>query len=215
MHAKAKFYQKSVDRFQVAATSMLIMNSEEKPTDAQLVVQTLAGEHESFGCLFDRYAKMVRAVVGRVSLDWSTVEDLTQESFLRAFRKLDQLREHERFGSWVVGIARQVARERKRTLSRDRHQFVGDSTETISDSSLEMSEVGETDDLKLLMKSLETLSEQEQLAIHAFFLQERNANQAAEILKLSRSGFYSVLKKAIAKLALLVQLDSRGEGVKR
>jgi RNA polymerase sigma-70 factor (ECF subfamily) len=99
------------------------------PNDAELVAETLADNREAFGELYDRHARMVRAVVLGVSGDWSAVEDMTQESFLRAFRKLATLREPARFCPWIVGIARHVARERRRTLRRDRHEFAAQPPE--------------------------------------------------------------------------------------
>jgi DNA-directed RNA polymerase specialized sigma24 family protein len=52
--------------------------------DAELVAASLAGDREAFGQLYDRHARMVRAVVLAVSNDWPSVDDMTQESFLRA-----------------------------------------------------------------------------------------------------------------------------------
>ncbi len=54
-------------------------------SDADLVAQTLAGNREAFGHLYDRYARLVRALVCGVTLDWPMVQDLTQETFLRAY----------------------------------------------------------------------------------------------------------------------------------
>jgi RNA polymerase sigma-70 factor (ECF subfamily) len=76
------------------------------PTDADLVAGTLSGNHEAFGELYDRHARMVRAVVAGVSGDWFAAEDMAQECFLRAYRSLARLRDPGRFGPWVVGIAR-------------------------------------------------------------------------------------------------------------
>ena len=72
--------------------------------------------------------RLVRAVVYRVGTDIPVVHDLTQECFLRAYRNLARLRRPDRFGSWVVGIARAVAREHRRSLRRDRHRFVSDES---------------------------------------------------------------------------------------
>ena len=58
-----------------------------EPTDADLVASVLAGDREAFGGLYDRYARLVRAVVYGVARDWPTVQDLTQECFLRAYRE--------------------------------------------------------------------------------------------------------------------------------
>lgn len=174
------------------------------PTDAELVAETLNGNRESFGRLYDRYARLVRAVVSGVSLDWSAVEDMTQESFLRAFRTLSKLRDRDRFGGWIVGIARHVARERKRSLRRERNEFIGESSPGISLPVDGLSEIMETEQVELVMLKARMLPERERVAIHAFYLQDRNAQQVAELLKLSQSGFYALLKRALANLKALV-----------
>ena len=57
-------------------------------TDAEDVRRALAGDREAFGRLFDRHARSVRAVVAAVSCDFQAVEDMTQETFLRAHERL-------------------------------------------------------------------------------------------------------------------------------
>ena len=105
------------------------------PTDADLVGKALAGNREAFAGLYDRYARLVRAVVYGVALDWPMVQDMTQECFLRAYKNLDRLREADRFGRWMVGIARQVGKERRRSNRRNRHQYFGnDALEVPYDS---------------------------------------------------------------------------------
>ena len=183
----------------------------DEPTDADLVSRVLEGDREAFGSLYDRYARLVRAVVCGVSGDWPAIHDLTQECFLRAFRNLARLRQRDRFGPWVVGIARQVARERRRSLRRDRHRFIGSdvperwATPNAGDSIDE--------DTELVMRRLAELPERDRLAIHAFFLNENNAGAAAELLGLSRSGLYAILGRALSRLAKLVECPgARKEG---
>lgn len=188
-----------------------------EPNTADLVDQTLRGDHQAFGQLYDRYARLVRAVVGAVSADRPTAEDMTQEVFLRAYRKLAELRDPDRFGPWIVGIARHVARERRRTLHRDRHDFV--DTDALSASATDTatnddvaSRLQHDEQLTQLRRQLETLPERERAAIHAFYLNEQNAPEAAELLGLSRSGFYALLKRAMTRLAGLVEAPEAREG---
>ncbi len=200
-----------MDTLPAAATSMGSMEHSEV-TDADLVSQTLAGNRDAFGCLFDRHGAMVRAVVGRVSRDWPTVEDMTQECFLRAFNRLASLRDRDQFGVWVVGIARHVARERRRTLRRDRHEFGNPANARATTSGVADLETAEQ--IEQLMQTLSNLPERERLAIHAHFLQEYNAQQAAELLNLSRSGFYALLKKALARLVATLNAHNQQEETK-
>jgi RNA polymerase sigma factor (sigma-70 family) len=192
--------QLALDNFASAATSMVVMEQDE-PTDAALVAATLAGNREAFAGLYDRYARLVRAVVFSATVDWSMVQDLTQESFLRAYKNLHRLREPEKFGAWVVGIARQVGKERRRSLRRDRHEFVGDRPLEVESPNDCIDDIRSSDEFNFILKRLAELPERERLAIHTFFLQGCDADKAAAILELSRSGFYALLARAVSKLA--------------
>ncbi|HEY2826973.1 MAG TPA: sigma-70 family RNA polymerase sigma factor [Pirellulales bacterium] len=180
-------------------------------SDSELVAQTLAGNREAFGELYDRHARIVRAVVAGVSGDWPAVEDMTQECFLRAYRNLAKLRNLEGFRPWVVGIARQVAHERRRSLRRDRHEFQDPRVAEIGSAENSEADVDDHDEFDVVMKNLATLPEQERLAIHAFFLAEKDGGESAELVGLSRSGFYALLQRAVARLAVKLKLSDLEE----
>jgi RNA polymerase sigma-70 factor, ECF subfamily len=185
-------------------------------TDSELVKATLAGEREAFGQLYDRYARMVRAVVAGTSGDWLAAEDMTQECFLRAYCKLRTLREPHRVGAWVVGIARHVGRERRRTLRRDRHEF-HDTTPWEAASHTDGSpNIDSRDEFENVMRVLSQFDERERVAIHAFYLEQQDGQRAAELLGLSRSGFYALLQRAVARLAAKVRpIESEERAVKK
>jgi RNA polymerase sigma-70 factor (ECF subfamily) len=185
----------------------------QKPSDdAELVAAALAGDREAFGMLYDGHARMVRAVLLGVSGDWTAIDDMVQESFLRAYRNLARLREPPKFGRWVAGIARQVARERRRSLARDRHQF-----RDLHSSEIELPtkpEMPDREQLDLVMHRLAGLPERERTAIHAFFLDEQDVGHACEMMKLSRSGFYALVQRGVARLAARIRPCEIGEGRK-
>jgi RNA polymerase sigma-70 factor, ECF subfamily len=174
------------------------------PTDADLVDKALAGDREAFAGLYDRYARLVRAVVYSMEMDWPMVQDMTQECFMRAYKNLARLREPDRFGRWMVGIARQVARERRRSNRRDRHKFFGDDALEVAFDSDVAGMIESAEETELVLRRLAELPERERIAIHAFFLQECDARRTAELLGLSRSGVYALLERALARLAALV-----------
>lgn len=178
-------------------------------TDAELVSRTLAGDREAFGRLYDRYARPVRAVAFGASRDAATIQDLTQESFLRAFRRLSTLRARDRFGAWLVGIARQVVREhrRRRHLEplNERSPLAHNGSAAVDDA----------DEIEHLLNLLGRLPEEERLAVQFFFLNQRDANQTARLLDLSRSGTYALLKRACGRLSRWLGVAARESEVRQ
>jgi RNA polymerase sigma-70 factor (ECF subfamily) len=73
-------------------------------------------------------------------------------------------------------------------------------------------EAQSAEEFHLLQEYLGVLPEGERLAIHAFFFDEQTALQAAEQMDLSRSGFYAILNRAVARLEkMFSSLDSGKE----
>lgn len=182
--------------------------------DASLVTKAMSGDRQSFGQLYDRYARLVRAIVRAAAIDDAEMHDLTQESFLRAYRGLDRLRDPDKFGPWLVGIARQVAGECQRKRRRDRHVFVGAQI-LDADGTAAPSELRErTEEWRLVLDELMRLPERERLSIHTFFLQERGVNETARLLNLSRSGAYELVARACRRLAERLKPRLRTEEIK-
>ena len=81
--------------------------------DAPLIAAARRGDQAAFGRLHDRYAPMVHGLLlARVGVQ--EAEDLTQESFLHAMRKIATLRDLDAFGPWLAAIARNLAADHKR-----------------------------------------------------------------------------------------------------
>lgn len=73
--------------------------------DAKLVNCSLAGNESAFGLLVERHRAGVTRLLRAMFANMEGVEDLVQESFLQAYLDLDRLRDANRFGAWVRGIA--------------------------------------------------------------------------------------------------------------
>jgi RNA polymerase sigma-70 factor (ECF subfamily) len=76
--------------------------------DGRLVREARQGDRSAFAQLYERYARVVHGLLlARVSRD--DVEDLVQDVFLSAWRRLDDLRDPAAFGGWLAMIARNRA----------------------------------------------------------------------------------------------------------
>jgi len=84
-------------------------------TDAQLVRRALAGDAAAFGELEARHRATVQRVAARLTGSAEDAEDMAQEALLRAWLRLGELREPERFGGWLLAILRSTCLEQVRT----------------------------------------------------------------------------------------------------
>ncbi len=171
-------------------------------TDATLVLGVLSGDRAAFAELYDRRARLIRAMCYDATGDLDEAADLTQEVFLRAYRKLGQLNDPQKFAAWLVGIARQVCRDwvRRRLRERSRIERFAGSVRT-PETYAGVRQTEELDEqILMLRRAVAALPEKERLALHAFYLQEQDVDQARAVLGLSRSGLYRVLSCARRRL---------------
>jgi RNA polymerase sigma-70 factor (ECF subfamily) len=73
--------------------------------DAELVRRALEGERTAFDLLVVRYQRRIAALISRYRLDAGTIEDLTQEAFIKAYRGLAGFRGDSTFFTWLARIA--------------------------------------------------------------------------------------------------------------
>jgi len=111
------------------------------PIEVVLVRASLEGDRDGFGRLYDLYAPMVHGILlSRVPR--GEVEDLVQDIFLHAFKKLDTLRDWAAFGPWIAMIARNRAMDFHRR-SKDTVEVTEDlrSTDTSTTKAKEILEL--------------------------------------------------------------------------
>ena len=170
-------------------------------SDKMLVQAVFAGDKAAYEKLYDRYAPLIRAVCYDEAGNLADAQDLAQDVFMRAYENLDNLRDPDRFGRWLMGIARLRCKEWRRLKRRRR-----DSDAELNSSRPVTPDPWDNGQLKWLRDTISMLPEKERLALHAFYLQEQSAEDARRTVGLSRSGFYQALERARKQLTtLLVQ----------
>jgi RNA polymerase sigma-70 factor (ECF subfamily) len=110
----------------------------EKPaedSDLLLVERANAGDKRAFGLLVLKYQRRVQRLIGRMVRDVDLVDDIAQETFIRAYRALHQFRGDAQFYTWLYRIAVNTAKRTLLGLKRD---------PTVSESFLARDEEDET-----------------------------------------------------------------------
>jgi RNA polymerase sigma-70 factor (ECF subfamily) len=84
---------------------------EETPSlEASLAAAARNGDRAAFGRLYDRFSPMVHGIL-LARVPRADVDDVVQDVFLQAMRRLGSLRDPEAFGPWLAAIARNRARD--------------------------------------------------------------------------------------------------------
>jgi RNA polymerase sigma-70 factor (ECF subfamily) len=91
----------------------LVQGQLELSEDAKLVGAAREGDRAAFGLLYDRYARMVHGIM-LAKAPLAVVDDLVQDVFVLALRRLSTLREVGSFGAWLAAIARNLAKDHHR-----------------------------------------------------------------------------------------------------
>jgi RNA polymerase sigma-70 factor (ECF subfamily) len=106
--------EKSMLEAEATAEMLLMSHGLEPPINAEvslearLVTAVLDGEHDRFARLYELYSPMVHGIL-LARVPRGEVDDLVQDIFLNALRKLHTLRDRNAFGPWIAMIARNRA----------------------------------------------------------------------------------------------------------
>jgi len=87
--------------------------------DAPLVERVKRGDTRAFEMLVVKYQRRIERLIGRMVRDVDLVQDIAQESFIRAYRALPQFRGDSAFYTWLYRIAVNTAKKALMELKRD------------------------------------------------------------------------------------------------
>ena len=99
---------------------------------ATIIAQARHGDEDAFHAIFRRYSRPVLSFLYHQVNDRSLAEELAQETFVRAYRNLNYLKDDARLSTWLFGIARNVAREATRQTIKNERNVALDEPETLN-----------------------------------------------------------------------------------
>ena len=184
----------------------------EKEDDVQLIRKILLGDDAAFGILVEKYQKSVHAFVWRKIDDYHDAEDITQEVFLQAYRKLSTLKNTTQFAGWLYVIAnrRCIDWMRKQKLIQKRkpamQSLENTPVEEIEESSytqyaLEQRMTERTEYYyELVQKLLDKLPENERTVVTLYYLDEMPTKEIGKFLGVPVNTIASRLHRARKRL---------------
>ena len=178
----------------------------EREDDVQLIQRTLSGDDTAFGILLRRHQKSVHALVWRKIGDFHTAEDITQDTFLQAYKKLSTLKNHNQFAGWLYVIADRLCIDWSRKRRLPTQSLEGTPVEEIERASYthHVSETQETELAEhrheLVKKLLAKLPESERTVVTLYYLGEMTTKEIGKFLGVSVDTIKSRLRRGRKRL---------------
>ena len=111
----------------------------EREVDQQLVVRAQHGDQQAFGLLVSKYQRKLARLLSRLIRDPAEVEDVAQETFIKAYRALGNFRGDSAFYTWLYRIGINTAKNYLVSQGRrapTRTDFDSEEAETFEDGDL-------------------------------------------------------------------------------
>ncbi|MCL4367628.1 MAG: RNA polymerase sigma factor [Actinobacteria bacterium] len=176
------------------------------------VEQARAQNPEAMAWLYQEYADRICSHAYRMLGSRQDAEDITQETFIRAFRSIGQLRDEERLSAWLYSIASHLCLDhlRRRKLITWLPWSGDDGSQERADDSVV--DVEETD---LVRRSLQELPPKDRACLALRSIEGFSCSEIAEMMKCSEAAVWNRLARARAKFAAAYSNMQREEAHRR
>ncbi len=175
-------------------------------SDVELIQRILAGDENAFESLVQKYQRQVHAHILRKIGDFQIAEDITQETFLRVYQKLDTLNNPAQFSKWLYTIVDHlcIAWFRKNRLQIRSLQEIHIS-ETAEETysryiATEHAKAMVESQRDLVKKLLTTLKEDDREVITLHYFEEMTSSEIGEFLGVPENTIKSRIRRARQRL---------------
>lgn len=176
--------------------------------DVQLIRKTLLGDDSAFAALVEKYREGVHALIWRKIGDFHHAEEVTQDTFLQAYKKLGTLRDPKSFAGWLYVIANRLSLN---WIQRSKPKTTMQSLEDTSIVEIEessythyMSDQRETEveehRSEVVKELLEKLPESERTVVTLHFLSGMTTKEIGNFLGVSVNTIKSRLRRGRERL---------------
>ncbi len=177
----------------------------------ELIGRILSGDDEAFSLLMRKHQKGVHALIWRKIGDFYIAEELTQDTFIQAYKKLGTLKDPRRFKGWLYVIANRrclnwIKRNKAKMNALDMQSLENTLPEEIEEASYvhhtsHQRETEITEYRRQLVKTLlQELPESERTVVTLYYLGKMTTKEISKFLGVSVNTIKSRLRRARKRL---------------
>ena len=174
-------------------------------SDIELVEQAQAGNQEAFAELVRRHQKPLLRLCARLVGSLEIAEDVVQDSFCKAYRKINFFEGRSSFKSWLFQIGVNTAKNKLRVLKRETVDI--DSVVTAT-SAIAEKDLVQRDIQKILKKEVDKLPDRQRLAIQLRIYEDLSFKEIAAIMECPYDTAKANYRHALMKLKSALKEDN-------
>lgn len=176
-----------------------------KPNESHIITRILAGKTEEFSYFLDTYGQQVFALIVRMVSSPEYAEELTQDTFMKAFQHLGSFSADSTFSTWIYRIAYNTALSALRKRKEEVLVIDDKQLERVSETEIDEALDDESEErIARLQKALEKLSAEERAIVAFFYEEEKSIEDIAHILNQSVGNIKVKLHRIRKKLYILM-----------
>jgi len=169
--------------------------------DLEYINRIVGGDTSGFAHLVDKYQSRAYTLALRIVKNEEDAQEVSQDSFVKAFKSLTKFKQEASFSSWLYRIVYNTAlssirKKRIATTSIDTE----DQKISVDDTNHSFRELVREDRKKYLKYALSQLSGEEAMLINLFYTHEKSADEIGEIMNLSHGNVRVKLLRSRKKL---------------
>lgn len=177
-----------------------------KTDELHIITQILAGKTGEFAYFLDTYGTQVFSLIVRMVGSEEDAEELTQDTFMKAFEHLSSFNGNSSFSTWIYRIAYNTALSALRKKQTEVLTFDDKLWNTVSETEIDETLDDETEEnLEKLRNILELLPPDERALLTLFYEEEKTIAEIAHILNQSEGNIKVKLHRLRKKLYVLMK----------
>lgn len=155
-------------------------------TDHELIHEVLEGNMAAFQTLLNKYKNMVFSLVYNIVLNKEDAEEITQDSFIKAYKGLSSFKNESSFSTWLYRIAVNSALNKKKIKAHSikplEDFYEAEQYDTIY---VLLEQYENKERKKLVQQALQHLKDDERICVTMFYLNELSVNEIHELTNFS------------------------------
>lgn len=161
-----------------------MLEQNEKYAMDLIIAKVKEGDMAAFNVLIDEYKSMAFTLAMKLMKSREDAEEVTQDAFLKAYKKISQFEGKAKFSTWLYTIVYNTAltKLRKKKIPVDDSEFNReDNLSSYSESDNEWRKLQKQERSSYIKQALDRLSKEDQVVITLFYLNERSLQEICEI----------------------------------